>query len=281
MSSFSHQLLYRLIARIGWAVLLTLALAACETYPEVNLLCGEWNGRTELRPLLDGTDREVAYCVFADGTECHLRQLYYGTCMPPGANAPLSPVPTPSGGLGGSPLGSGFDDMAPAPSLTELLDRAPLIFIGTIGPVKQYSEVPGFNENGVLVAPGGVDDSGNPLPGAPITDFYLEIEEVIRDDGAIASGQPIILRMLGHATEELKQSSQEGEYPVSYTGDRYLFLLSPYPDGETYGFYYGPWSRLIVDGDMLRVSNGRQQSLQFGEGAPVTLEELAEMAKGE
>lgn len=37
MSSFSHQLLYRLIVRLGWAALLTLALAACDNYPEVTV----------------------------------------------------------------------------------------------------------------------------------------------------------------------------------------------------------------------------------------------------
>ena len=84
-----RQPLIRLMARVGWAALLMLALTACDSFPQVSLLCSEWNGRTEVRPLLDGTSREVAYCVFSDGTECHMRQLYYGLA-PPGTNAPLS-----------------------------------------------------------------------------------------------------------------------------------------------------------------------------------------------
>ncbi|MDI9547365.1 MAG: hypothetical protein QM346_07150, partial [Chloroflexota bacterium] len=156
-----------------------------------------------------------------------------------------------------------------------------MIFIGTVGPIEQHLEVSGYyGEEGQLESP--TDAEGASLPGYdyPATDFILQVEEVIRDDGTIARGEPIVLRWLGHATERLKQASQEGEYPVSYTGDRYLFLLFPYPDGETYGFYYGPWSRLIIDGEMLRVSNGKQQPLQFWDGAgPVTLEEFIQAVK--
>jgi hypothetical protein len=256
-----RQPLIRLMARVGWAALLMLALTACDSFPQVSLLCSEWNGRTEVRPLLDGTSREVAYCVFSDGTECHMRQLYYGTCTPPGASAPLSPVPTPNGGLASNPLGSGFDDTAPPPSIDELVDKASLIFIGEIGPVEQYIEVYGYGEDGQLEFP-GTDDQGTALPGWPVTDFILQVEEVIRDDGTIARGEPIVLRWLGHATERLKQASQEGEYPVS--------------------FYYGPWSRLIIDGEMLRVSNGKQQPLQFGDrDQAVTLDEFVQAVKGE
>ena len=75
--------------------------------------------------------------------------------------------------------------------------------------------------------------------------------------------------------------TQAGEFPLSYTGDRHLFVLTPNPDGS-YGFYYGPWSRLIVDGDMLRVSNGAKSSFQFGErDTPVTLDEFIKAVKEE
>lgn len=280
---FLYQPLDRLIVRIGWAALLALMLTACgfDAPPPADPLCREWGGRIEHRPLLDGSGLTIEYCVFADGTECHIRQLYYGTCTPPGANAPLSPIPTPIGGFG-APLGSGFDYTGPAPSLAALVDHAPLIFIDTVGPVQQHLEVSGYyGEEGQLEFP-GTDDEGKPLPGIPVTDFLLHVEEVIRDDGTIASGQPIILRVVGYITEELKQSSQAGEFPASYTGDRYLFLLSPYPDGQTYGFYYGPWSRLIIDGDILRISNGVQSPLQLGDSdQPITWNEFLEAAQGE
>jgi len=282
-SPLSQRAIVRRIVCVVSSLLLSLALAACgfDAPPPADPLCREWGGRIEHRPLMDGTSAATEYCVFADGTECHIRQLYYGTCTPPGASVPLSPVPTPIGGFG-SPVGSGFDYTGPAPSLDALIDRAPLIFIGTVGPVEQYLEVYGYyGEDGQLEFP-GTDDQGTALPGWPVTDFILQVEEVIRDDGTIARGEPIILRVVGHATEELKQASQEGEYPATFTGDRYLFLLSPYPDGQSYGFYYGPWSRLIIDGEMLRVSNGKQQPLQFWDKSrPVTLEEFIQAVKGE
>src|SRR5690606_34004086 len=104
----------------------------------------------------------------------------------------------------------------------------------------------------------------------------LHVEEVIRDDGTIASGEPIILRILGFATEEYKQLSQASEFPLSYTGDRHLFVLTPNPDGKSYGLAYGPWSRLILDGEILRVSNGEQHLFQFEKSTePITLKEFS------
>ena len=282
--SHSQRDIVRRIALIVSGLLLMPALAACglDAPPRVYLLCNEAGGRIEHRSLLDGSDLSIEYCVFADGTECHKLQFYHGTCTPPGANAPLSPIPMPIGGVGAL-LGFGFDYTGPAPSLDALIDRAPLIFIGTVGPIEQHLEVSGYyGEEGQLESP--TDAEGASLPGYdyPATDFILQVEEVIRDDGTIARGEPIVLRVLGHITEELKQASQGGEYPVSYTGDRHLFVLTPTPDGRSYGFYYGPWSRLIVDGDILRVSNGAQQLLQFGDrGQSVTLEEFIQAVNGE
>lgn len=77
------------------------------------------------------------------------------------------------------------------------------------------------------------DANGNPVPKVPITDFELKVEQVVKDDGAIVSGKPIILRMGGDATPEMKQITANGEYPFSFTGDRHLFLLSRNPDGVT------------------------------------------------
>jgi hypothetical protein len=171
--------------------------------------------------------------------------------------------------------------VAPPQSLAELVDKAPLIFIGEVGPVEQYLSFGGYDWNGRLQAT-PTDSTDMLLSGLPVTDLRLQVKEVIRDDGQIARGEPIIVRMLGFATAEYKQMSQAGEYPLSYTGDRHLFVLTPNPDGQSYGFYYGPWSRLIVDGDILRVSNGEQQPLQFGDKSrPVTLEEFIQAVKGE
>lgn len=207
-----------------------------------------------------------------------LLTLALTACYVPSVNAPVSPLTTPI--AAGEPMGGGFVLAYPA-SLEDLVGHADLIFTGEVGPVVQYLEYCGYDKDGQLrekcVA---TDVAGNPAPGFPLTDFQLYVEEVLRDDGTIARGEPVILRELGHITAELKQLSQGGEFPASYTGDRYLFLLTPTPDGKAYGFYT-VWGRLIVDGDMLRVSNGKQQPLQFGEDVPVTLDEFIKAVKGE
>lgn len=166
--------------------------------------------------------------------------------------------------------------VAPPESLAELVDRASLIFIGEVGE-GQLVEMFGYKDG----KPVTVDAFNSPLGGLPGTDFLVKVEKAIRDDGKIASGEPIILRVPGAITEEIKKLTQGTEYEATYTGDRYLFLLSPNPDGQTYGFYYhGPWSRLIVDGDTLRLSDDKRQPLQFGDDAkPITLDEFIEFVE--
>lgn len=164
--------------------------------------------------------------------------------------------------------------VAPPQSLAELVEHAPLILIGEVG-AGQPVEMFGYRDG----KPVTVDAFNSPLGGLPGTDFLLKVEKVIRDDGRIASGEPIVLRVPGAITEELKKLTQGTEYEVTYTGDRYLFLLSPYPDRQTYGFYY-PWSRLIVDGDTLRLSDNTRQPLQFADNAkPITLDEFIQFVE--
>lgn len=178
----------------------------------------------------------------------------------------------------GGPFNSDFVDIAPPPSLAALLEKATLVFIGEVGPVQQRWEMIRYEDGRLLIPEPDDIQTLRAMWGImayPATDFRLVVEEVLRDDGSIAAGKPIILRVLGHVTPELKESSRAGFYPVTYTGDRYLFLLTPYPDGETYGFFYGPWSRLLVDGDLLLASTGPPQLLQLPDlDGPLTLDAL-------
>lgn len=185
------------------------------------------------------------------------------TDLAPGNNAPSNqPMPSMAARVG------------PPQTLDDLLSKAPLILIGEVGPVVQYLDFAVYGNDGQLLER-GKDPAGNLMPEAPATDFSLLVEEVLRDDGTIASGETIILRMPGHATEELKQLTAQIDYPFSFTGDRHLFLLTPNPDGASYGFYYGPWGRLILDDEMLRVSDGQQQPLTFtDQPAPITLDDF-------
>lgn len=269
------------LARGVFGVLLMLALATCDGPTPQSLVCGDSGGTTEYRPLLDGSSGTIAVCVFAGGVECYDWQMYDGTCIPPGADAPITLERQSTPPADYNPMvAPTFGYFYPPASLDELLGRAALIFTGEVGPVKQYLEIIGYSEEtGQLELP-SIDADGRRMVGTPVTDFHLYVDEVIRDDGTIAAGIPIILRVMGHVTKDLKQPSLAGEYPVTYTGDRYLFVLTPFPDGETYGFLYGPWSRLIVDGEILRTSRGKQQPLQFAdEREPVTLDELIRYAE--
>lgn len=160
------------------------------------------------------------------------------------------------------PLSSTAMLVPPPKDLAELTSKADVIVIGEVGDIVQQGYYGGYDTSGKLVIKNGEPDK--PGSGIPFTDFGIKIEKVLKDDGSIAAGQPIILRMTGHATEEIRRLSADPqvEFPMSFTGDRHLFLLAKNPDG-TYGFYYGPWSRLIVDGDVVRVSNGAKEPLKF------------------
>jgi hypothetical protein len=170
--------------------------------------------------------------------------------------------------------------VAPPQSLEALLDSSPLIFIGEVGPVTQYLDFYGYRKDGSLmgypVEPfdqtrGGIATDIK-LGGVPATDLELYVNEVLRDDGTIVSRKPITLRLLGFVNAEVRERSQNGEFPASFTGDRHLFLLAQNPDG-TYTLPYHSWSRLNVNGNELRVSNGERKRLQFDDEI-VTLEKL-------
>lgn len=49
---------------------------------------------------------------------------------------------------------------------------------------------------------------------------------------------------------------------MSAPGDHHLFFLSRNPDG-TYGIYYGPWSRLIIDRAVVTYSDGARTQPAF------------------
>lgn len=158
----------------------------------------------------------------------------------------------------------------------ELLSKAQLIVIGEVGPVVQRRTFSGYGSNGELWD--GFNAVGQSVPQVPFTDFEVKVERVLRDDGSIASGKPIVLRMAGDATLEMKVITRNTNYPFTYTGDRHLFLLTRNPDKTTYGFYYGPWSRLLVDGDALRISDDTQQLLKLdGNDAAINLEAFIQL----
>lgn len=232
--------------------------------------CERMGGRIEARTVPDSGGAVMNYCVFADGTECSAREIYLRTCQLPAAVAPRFPFVLPNSDYSVT----GYMDIMPPWSLEELVEDAPLIVIGEVGPT-HYTETFPYDEDGNTITR---DAFNSPIAGLPVTDFLIEVEQVIRDDGTIARGEPILLREQGEMTAELKKLTQGGEYDeyeITYTGDRYLFLLSYDPLSQRYYFHHLVWSRLIIDGDILRVSGGVRPPLQVaGSEHPLTLKEF-------
>lgn len=162
--------------------------------------------------------------------------------------------------------------MEPPASIQALVDMTPLIVVATVGPVMKYWGSCGYVD-------GARKDCYMGPAGLPVTDFALEVEQVIRDDGRVARGEMILISEMGYVTDFLHGLTMLSGFPTSFTGDRYLYLLLPNPDNRTYG-YYGPYGRLIIDSETLRLSIGLQPPLQFGDDAPVTLAKLIQVAQG-
>lgn len=216
-------------------------------------------------------------CTVLDGEVGPISMLATPNMIEPKAIEPTATGSTST--VDEPPLGSAAAQLGPPQTLEMLIAAAPLIVIGEIGPIEQYLDFAVYGSDGALVER-GTDAESNLLPDAPATDFLVLVEDVLRDDGRVSSGEAIILRMPGIATQEMKQLTAQIDYPFSYTGDRHLFLLTPNPDGASYGFYYGPWSRLNIEDDALYISNGQQQPLHFANRpAPITLDEFMEFVK--
>lgn len=146
----------------------------------------------------------------------------------------------------------------PPQSIAELVGKANVIVIGTVGPIVNQGTFAGYDAGGNVIP-----SKSTSHPDLPITDFQINIEKVLQDDGTIRAGKPLILRMLGHPINRAERDADRSSYfPMSYTGDRHIFFLSKNPDG-TYGLYYGPWSRLVIDGQVVAISDGARTPVQF------------------
>lgn len=218
------------------------------------------------------------------GFDPSVDQALTETCGPAFAHYPTDPsvltslIPSPAAPLGSGAPSSGTAPIGPPTTTRDLIAPAQLIVIGEVGPIVQRRTYSGYGSQGKLLD--GFNEAGTPVPQVPFTDFEVKMERVIRDDGTIASGKPVILRMSGDATPEMQAITRNSDYPFSYTGDRHLFLLTRNPDGTTYSFPHGPWSRLLIDGDILRASNGTQDVLKLdGSEAPIRLDDFIERVK--
>lgn len=151
--------------------------------------------------------------------------------------------------------------LVPAPkSAVELLQPAQIVVVGRVDAIVGQGTIGSYNAS---------DNARNELPGdpvssrLPITDLRIAVETVIRDDGRLASGGDLILRMPGRYDVDDVGSA----YPMSRVGDRNLFVLARNPDGATYGLWHGPWSRFVLDGPSVTYSDGARSKVGFAPNA--------------
>jgi hypothetical protein len=128
-------------------------------------------------------------------------------------------------------------------SIDDLVQVADVIVVGKVGPIVNQANFSGY----------GKDDAqrnqrpGDPVsPSLPVTDYQIEVQDVLLDDGLISSGEPLILRAFHQPKNEVE----------AYTGDHNLLFLSRNPDNATYGLYYISKSRIAIDGPVATYSDG-------------------------
>ena len=149
-------------------------------------------------------------------------------------------------------------------SMDELIGDADIIAVGRVGRVvREVAE-------GAFRTP--VDREGNPVKETlvPHTYFELDLEQVIKDDGAIAQGGSVLLRMEGRAQEGPVEIGEgefmefERDYPMPVTGQRRLFVLVRNPnDSYSSG---GVRGLLDIDGDDVRFATGDLSPVPFAAG---------------
>ena len=193
-----------------------------------------------------------------------------GGQIAPGSSV-ASSVETAVETASGAPLAvASVGSMMPFPGSAEELVKyrqLHIVLLGTIESVLEervaggYGVGGGYGDDGQLVP---VDDGQLVVPVDEVrlhfTDYQLRIERVLIDDGTVAEGDTIVLRMFGHrSSQQGTLSSVSSVSSVSFDlpkqGDRLLFALHPNPDG-TYGSV--PQGLLNIDGAQVEfAANGR------------------------
>ena len=135
----------------------------------------------------------------------------------------------------------------PPDDVAELVSRSDIIVIETVNSVVKGGTLKSYNEADNTRVDEWVEETDAPAtPYVPHVDYLIAVETTIKDDGTIASGNYVVLRMVGR-----QNSARASDHPrlmaLPDIGDRRLFTLSRNPDG-TYGLW-GWWSHFVIDGD--------------------------------
>ncbi len=153
----------------------------------------------------------------------------------------------------------------PVPDTMEgLLDRSEVIVVGTVNSVAGTGSLRSYNEADNVRIDRWLDtleaDTGErPAVYPPYTDFLVDIESIILNNGKLTIGEPLVLRMLGRSANSKR--STPAIIRLLQDGDRRLFTLNRNPDG-TYGLY-GWWSHFVIDGKNATFSDDLRSPIHF------------------
>ncbi|MDP6714196.1 MAG: hypothetical protein QF368_06195, partial [SAR202 cluster bacterium] len=148
----------------------------------------------------------------------------------------------------------------------ELIAESQIIVIGTIGEDFEEKRIGAYGPDGQPTS----QPSGGPEILFWVTDYQLDIEEVIMGDETVTDGaEPIVLRIHGRFSAQ-QSGGNSGLFKLPEPGERLLFALGRNPDG-TYGS--GPGGLVDIESEYAMFEDGRP----FASG--VTTAELLEQIR--
>ena len=207
---------------IKFLVLLTIALAvisgfACQANPESNTPTN-FDDQTQYK------DQNV--------TSSEIPSTPINTPVPPTVRS-IHGDPSTSMGLPVSAI------YLPPQNIQDLVNRVDAVITGTISAIgNTASEGPYNDSQGV----NQLTQAGYPAPVITVTYYTITVDEILLDDGNIASNP--ILRLGGSPSESLPQ-----------VGESFLFALDVNPDLKSYGIIEN-WNLIPLDGGSIQNFDG-------------------------
>ena len=151
----------------------------------------------------------------------------------------------------------------PPDDLAELVSKSDIIVVGTVNSVVTSGTLKSYNEADNTRVDEWVEETDAPTtPYVPHTDYLISVETIIMDDGTIAAGDDVVLRMVGRGSST-RVSDNPRIMALPDVGDRRLFTLSENPDG-TYGLR-GWWSHFVIDGDSVTHADDLRSPVVFSD----------------
>lgn len=132
--------------------------------------------------------------------------------------------------------------------LAELLSKADVVVTGSVERIAFVGDVAPY-------------DAGPSYTGRRIrvSDYEIRPERVLLDDGTVATGRALVVRVLG------SPGPDEARMPflLPKVGERSLFFLKVHPDRATYGLYFPAASRILLDGAVVTYSDRGRAPVPF------------------